>query len=45
MEVSLKEKEIAQESAFALYLSSHLPLCSVDVMVGISASILGHELK
>lgn len=44
VEASLEEKKTAKQRPFALYLSSHLPACSVDIMVGISASILGHEL-
>lgn len=44
MEVTLKEKETAEGSPFVHCLSSHLPACSVDIIVGISASILGHKL-
>lgn len=44
MEVSLKERESRRKIPLPLYLPSHLPACGVDIVVGISMSILNHEL-
>lgn len=44
MEASLKEKKRQQKKDTLSFISSYLPVYSVDIVVGVSAPFLGHEL-